>query len=96
MLAALALRLARLPLQAAGSDDSYFLLDYLLTDFGLWRPLSKGLPRQEAALSLPEAFALRTSQRARQQGRPSKEEVAPSSGGSSLLSVYLGWCYALR
>ena len=24
-----------------------------------------------------------------------RQRVAPSSGGSSLLSVYLGWCYAL-
>ena len=72
MLAALALRSARLPLQAAGFDDSYFLLDYLLTDFGLWRSVSKGLPRQRRHFCCrrPSRFSPLS---AREQGRPWKE-----------------------
>ena len=59
MLAALALRLAKTPLQAADFDDSNYLLYYNLANLGLWRPVSKGLPRQVSELSGSTALAQR-------------------------------------
>ena len=73
------------------TKTTYFLLYYNYTDFG--RPRAS---RREGLSSLLLAPWLpRPAPFGNKKERPWRKRVAPSSGGSSLLSVYLGWCYAL-